>query len=192
MTALEFTGERYVPGMGGAQMAYEHLHRYLFAMRWARDRSVLDVASGAGYGAGLLAHAASVVFALELEGTSIVHARSVSAAPNLFFIQGDASAIPAAARSFGLVVALEILEHVAKQEELVGELARVVRSDGIVLISTPNRASYSDARNYSNPFHLHEFYRDDFLALLKRHFDFVELLHQHVRAGSGRAHPRFV
>jgi len=32
---MNFTGERYIPGEGGCQIAYEHLHRYFFALRWA-------------------------------------------------------------------------------------------------------------------------------------------------------------
>ena len=62
-----FTGERFIPGEGGAQIAYEHLHRYLFAMRWARGRRVLDVAAGSGYGAALLARVAEAVWALDLD-----------------------------------------------------------------------------------------------------------------------------
>jgi len=185
MNPLEFTGERYIPGQGGAQMAYEHLHRYLLAMRWAKGKLVLDVATGSGYGAGLLASVARCVCAIELDWNAVIHAdRTGFSSANLFFVQGDATRMPLLTGSVDLVVAMEILEHVAEQETLVCELARVVRPDGAVLISTPNKASYSDARNYKNPFHVHEFYRDEFIALLGRHFPHVRLMHQQVRAGS--------
>jgi SAM-dependent methyltransferase len=79
---------------------------------------------------------------------------------------------------------MEVLEHLTDQEGLVREMARVCGNDGIALISTPNKAAYSDARGYSNPFHVREFYRGDFLELLGRHFARVELLLQQVRSGS--------
>jgi hypothetical protein len=83
-----------------------------------------------------------------------------------------------------LVVAMEILEHIDDQDGMLGEIARVLRSDGVLLISTPNKTSYSDARHYHNPFHVRELYRDEFLALLGRRFSHVQLMGQKVRAGS--------
>ena len=184
MRPPEFTGERYIPGQGGAQLAYEHLHRYLFALRWARGKTVLDLASGSGYGAALLADTASQVWALELDSQSILYARRTWDRSNLIFVQGDATSLPFGSDSFDLVVALEVLEHVQDSRELVREIARVVRPSGVALISTPDKATYSDARNYSNPFHVREFYRDEFTALLGEYFRAFELMGQQIRGGS--------
>jgi protein-L-isoaspartate O-methyltransferase len=94
MTAPEFTGERYIPGKGGPQIAYEHLHRYLFAARWARGKQVLDVATGAGYGAALLASSERVVCAMDLDEGAVHHARSSWSQANLSFFRGDATRLP--------------------------------------------------------------------------------------------------
>ena len=184
MTAQEFTGERYIPGEGGARIAYEHVHRYLFAARRAHGKRVLDVATGVGYGAALLARSASSVIAMDLDGDSVHQARHARGGGNLSFFRGDARQLPLPSGSVDLVVAFEVLEHLADQEELVREIARVCDRQGAALISTPNKAAYSDARGYSNPFHVREFCRDDFLSLLGRHFPKVELLSQNIRAGS--------
>ncbi len=184
MSLPDFTGERFIPGQGGAQIAYEHLHRYRFALRWAAGKDVVDVAAGVGYGAGLLAASARRVWAVDLDEGSVFHARRTFPAGNLLFLRGDATSLPLRAHSADLVIAFEVLEHVENQEGLVGELARVLRPGGAVLISTPNKATYSDARNYHNPFHLHEFYREELLILLQRHFASIRLVQQHVRAGS--------
>jgi O-antigen biosynthesis protein len=184
MRVPDFTGERFVPGQGGAQIGYEHLHRYHFALRWVAGKDVLDVATGIGYGAALMALSARRVWALDIDQGSVQHARRSRAAANLEFLQGDATCLPVRSGSVDFAIALEVLEHVEQQEALVAELARVVRPAGTVLISTPNKASYSDARCYRNPFHVREFYRDEFSALLGRHFAYVRLLEQQVRAGS--------
>ena len=184
MSVPDFTGERFIPGQGGAQIAYEHLHRYYLALRWATGKKVLDVAAGTGYGAALLAGVARRVWAIDIDAGSVRHAHRSCFAANLDFLQGDAVCLPVRSRSVDLVVAFEVLEHVKKQEALVAEMARVVLPDGAVLISTPNKAPYSDARHYRNPFHVHEFYRDEFLALLGRHFTSIRLMEQQVRAGS--------
>jgi SAM-dependent methyltransferase len=184
MDMPEFTGERYIPGKGGAQIGYEHLHRYLFARRLASGRKVVDIAAGSGYGASLLSQEARHVWAVELDASAVRHARRSFPSGSIDFVQADVTRLPMAGAIADLVVALEVLEHVHEQESLVDELARVCRPDGLVLISTPNKAVYSDARAYSNPFHVREFYRDDFLALMGARFRSVVLYQQQVRAGS--------
>ena len=194
MTTREFTGERFIPGQGGAMIAYEHLHRYAFAARWAPGKRILDVATGSGWGAALLAGRAAAVWAIDIDIASLRCAAGQYGGANILFIQADGAGLPFPDRSMDLVVAFEVLEHVKEQENLVQELARVTSPDGLVLISTPDKATYSDARGYCNPFHVSEFYRGDFLRLLNANFRSVRLLRQQVRAGSliepdeGRAH----
>ncbi len=184
MTPMEFTGERYVPGQGGSQIAYEHWHRYLYALGWARNRDVVDVAAGTGYGAGLLASVARRVWALDWDPETAAYANERYVSPNLLFVCADALHLPLCSQSADLVVALEILEHLKDSEKLISETARVVRTGGVVLISSPNRAVYSDDRNYSNPFHKREFYYAEFRELLQRHFKHVKIVQQRMRAGS--------
>lgn len=184
MESPGFTGERYVPGQGGAQIAYEHLHRYLFAAHWAKEKQVLDVAAGTGYGASILSKFARGVSAVDLDFSAVRFARASFGSTTLQFYQADAIHLPFQTSSMNLVVAFEVLEHVSDQKGLVGEIARVVRPDGLGLISTPDKATYTDARNYSNPHHVRELYREQFLELLVQHFKHVQLMTQQVRAGS--------
>lgn len=184
MTMQEFTGERFIPGQGGAVIAYEHIHRYAFAARWAIGMRVLDIATGSGFGAALLAGRAAGVWAIDIDAQSLRSAADRYGCTNMIFLQADAVRLPFPDKSMDLVVAFEVLEHVKDQEGLVRELARVVSPSGMVLISTPDKAAYSDARGYTNPFHVSEFYREDFLALLSAHFRAVRLFQQQVRAGS--------
>jgi len=184
MTMREFTGERFISGQGGAQIAYEHLHRYAFAARWARGMRVLDVATGSAFGAALLARQAAAVWAIDIDLPSLRGAADQYGRGKILFLRADAARLPFPDASMDLVVAFEVLEHVRDQEGLVRELARVATRGGLVLISTPDKATYSDARGYTNQFHVSEFYRDDFLGLLSAHFRDVRLFRQQVRAGS--------
>ncbi len=56
---MEYTGERYLPWEPNAQASYEHYHRYLMALSFAKEKRVLDLASGEGYGTALLASVAA-------------------------------------------------------------------------------------------------------------------------------------
>jgi 2-polyprenyl-3-methyl-5-hydroxy-6-metoxy-1,4-benzoquinol methylase len=184
MTEQEFTGERFVPGQGGFQIAYEHLHRYAFAEQLAQGKIVLDVACGSGYGARVLARQASRVLAFDIEPAVVSRLSADEAVENLELLAARAEQVPLRSGVVDLVTAFEVIEHVQHPEELVREAARVVRPGGIVLISTPNKAVYTDARDYRNAYHVKEFYREEFLELLRSNFSEVRLLTQQLRAGS--------
>ena len=52
--ALPYTGERMVPEASESNTYWEHIYRYRFATRFAKNKRVLDVACGEGYGSAAL------------------------------------------------------------------------------------------------------------------------------------------
>jgi SAM-dependent methyltransferase len=167
---MEFTGERFVPGTRG-EIWLEHWHRYHFAMRWARGRRVLDVACGEGYGAALLAREAAHVTGVDLSPEAIAHARAAYAgAQNLQYVESSCTKMPFPDASFDLVVSFETLEHIEGQEPFLDEVARVLRPDGLLLLSCPNKLEYSDKRDYANEFHVKELYREELATLVAARF----------------------
>lgn len=184
--ATLFTGERYLPGVPG-EIAYEHVHRYAFARRFAKGRRVLDAACGEGYGAALLADAAASVLGVDIDEATVADARGRYAArANLSFETASVTALPCADASIDLVVSFETVEHVGAddQRRMVAEFARVLASQGIVVISSPNRVEYSERTGYRNPFHVHELDRDELASLLQRHFPFQRWYRQRRYLGS--------
>lgn len=181
---LAFTGERYHPDQP-REMAYEHWHRYAFARELAGGRRVLDIACGEGYGAALLAGEAASVLGIDACAAAVAHARHRYAAPKLEFRQGDATKLDELATAcFDLVVSFETLEHLADHDALLAGLARVLKPEGLLLVSTPDRRNYSDQRDYRNPHHVRELYRHEFEALLGRHFPVWRLYGQRVLSQS--------
>jgi ubiquinone/menaquinone biosynthesis C-methylase UbiE len=165
---LEFTGERFLPGIAG-EIAHEHWHRYAFARRWVEGKRVLDVACGEGYGSALLSQAAGTVIGVDIAESAIDHARAAYATlPNLRFEHGSATALPLPDASIDVVVSFETIEHLPgpDQPRMVKEIARVLTADGVLVLSAPNPVEYSQARSYRNPFHPHEPTRDELDALL--------------------------
>ena len=165
---LEFTGERFVPGIAG-EIAHEHWHRYAFARRFAEGRRVLDVACGEGYGSALLAGVAGAVTGVDIDAKAIAHARaSYAALANVRYEEGSAATLPLPDASIDVVVSFETIEHLprAEQPRMLAEIARVLTQDGVLIMSAPNPVEYSTARNYRNPFHLHEPDRAELGALL--------------------------
>lgn len=168
---LPFTGERFTPECV-REMWLEHWHRYAFALSWAPGRRVLDAACGEGYGAALLARAGATVTALDVSAAALAHARArYGEVPGLAFQQADVtdlSHLPAA--SFDLIVSFETLEHLDAQDAMLSGFRRLLAPGGLMLVSTPDRHTYSDLTGYRNEFHVRELYRDEFESLLERHF----------------------
>jgi SAM-dependent methyltransferase len=166
---LEFTGERFLPGASG-EIWYEHWHRYHFAAKLVAGSEVLDVACGAGYGSALLARQALHVVGADISAETIEHARLAYPAPNLEFRQADCTALPFADASFDAVVSFETIEHIAAQEKFLDEVRRVLRPEGLFVLSSPNKLEYSDRRGFSNEYHVRELYRAELAALLEPRF----------------------
>jgi SAM-dependent methyltransferase len=167
---LEFTGERFLPGASG-EIWYEHWHRYHFAAKLVAEREVLDVACGAGYGSALLARQARSVVGADISAETIGHAEAVyGSVPNLQFRQADCAALPFSDASFDAVVSFETIEHIEPQAKFLDEVRRVLRPEGLFVLSSPNKLEYSDRRRFANPYHLRELYRDELVALLAPRF----------------------
>jgi 2-polyprenyl-3-methyl-5-hydroxy-6-metoxy-1,4-benzoquinol methylase len=178
------TGERCLPWMEDTQVIYEHLHRYYFASLFVADRDVLDVGCGEGYGAAILAESARNVVGVDVVSEVVEHARSAYPQENLQF--EVASAVDLACvpdHSVDVVVCFEVIEHVHEQREVVATGRRVLRPDGLFLISTPDRVPYNDSRE-PNPFHVHELTAVELRELLTGTFRHVALWSQHFVIGS--------
>lgn len=180
---MEFTGERFVPGERG-QIKYEHLHRYALSLEFAAGKSVLDIASGEGYGAALLARVADVVTGVDVDLEAINHSKHRYYHPNLHFAVGSCQSIPLPDEAVDLVTSFETIEHHEHHEEMMQEVKRVLRPEGVLIISSPNRLVYSDEPVYSNPFHVKELYFDEFNRLLGRYFKHIRMYGQRLATGS--------
>lgn len=174
---LEFTGERFTPECV-REIRYEHFHRYVFAREFIRGKNVLDAACGEGYGSAILAGAAESVTGVDLSADAVQHARSRYASENIEFEEADCTALPFDNDRFECIVSFETLEHLEDQEALLGEFRRVLQPDGFLLVSTPDKAIYTDRLENHNEFHVKELYRDQFETLLGHHFPACRLYGQ--------------
>ena len=182
---IEWTGERCVPWAPDVQVVYEPLHRYMWAATLVGDRRVLDLASGEGFGAALLADSAQHVTGVDIDERTVQHSALNYGSDKIDFQVADATDLSRFADgSFGAVVAFEMIEHVYEQERVLEEIARVLEPDGLLVISTPDRRAYSDTSWSHNPFHVRELDLDSFATLMGRTFGQVAIWGQRTITGS--------
>ena len=165
---MEFTGERLVPDQQrDSDLYYEHIVRYMFAAPLAAGCSVLDAGCGAGYGAAALAAAGALsVLGVDIAADAVSYAQEHYNRPGLSFVAGDVAALNLPAATFDLIVSFEVIEHLDDPARLAQTAARLLKPDGILVVSTPNAATYP----VGNPFHKHEMSLAEFDAVLRQSF----------------------
>ena len=182
---IEWTGERCVPWAPDVQVVYEHLHRYMWAADLVVGRRVLDLASGEGFGAAILAESAEHVTGIDIDRRTVDHSSLNYGDERIEFEVGDAADLSRFADgSFGAVVAFEMIEHIHDQGRVLEEIERVLGPDGVLIMSTPDRRAYTDATETSNPFHVHELDLEGFTALVGGAFENVATWGQRTITGS--------
>jgi hypothetical protein len=178
---LDFSGEYVVPGKTPYETYQQHIARYIFAAGLIRDKIVADVACGTGYGTlHLLTRGAKMVVGIDVSVDAINYAQKKYGEGNkLHFIRADAVHLPLPDDCADVVVSFETIEHLDDQCKFLAECKRVLKSDGLLVASTPNkRISSPCSEKPANPFHVRELYPEEFSHLLCKYFVNVTLYGQ--------------
>ena len=177
--------ERIVPETNDYIEILFHLHRYLSIVNIVRDQTVLDIASGEGYGSNILASHASYVVGVDIDENSVSMAGSKYIKDNLEFIHANATKIPFPDDYFDVVVSFETIEHLNEldQKIFLSEIKRVLKDRGVIIMSTPDKNRTEKFTN-KNMYHIREFYKEEFTEFLFNEFNFVNLFYQEVNLSS--------
>ncbi len=170
MTSASAAAEERLANDPSSELWGEHLSRYGFAARGVAGLRVLDVACGAGFGLQTLRRAGAHAIGMDLDVEALSAGRASATAP---VACADATRLPLADGTLDRVVSFETLEHVHDAEAMVAELGRVLRPDGELILSTPNRAFGPPELHTRNPFHVREFTAPELRDMLARFFEDV-------------------
>lgn len=169
---LKLTGERTLPGIPDENYWFRrHEAAYRALLPFVLGAHVLEAGAGEGYGAALLrAGGAAQVQALDDDPYASEHVRHTY--PTVSVTRGDLQRLPFAGGAFEIVSSLQTVEHLHDQPGFLAECARVLRPAGTLLLSTPNRLTFSPGRDAPrNPFHTRELSAAELTELLGPHFD---------------------
>ena len=151
------------------------LAAYHKALEYVKGRHVLEVGCGEGIGTSILAGKAASIVAIDYSEKALEVARRKYTTENITFTHMKVPPLGFTDMSFDAVVCFQMIEHLQRPEELVADVKRVLRDDALALFATPNKEETISA----NPYHLHEFFGQEFRELLQAHFGSVELYGVH-------------
>ncbi|MFN8033225.1 MAG: class I SAM-dependent methyltransferase [Mycobacterium sp.] len=163
---LPLTGERTIPGLAEENYWFRrHEVVYLRLSTICAGRDVLEAGCGEGYGADLIASVARRVIAVDYDAATVAHVRARY--PRVEVLAANLAALPLPDASVDVVVNFQVIEHLWDQPQFVTECLRVLRPGGVLLMSTPNRITFSPGLDTPvNPFHTRELNAAELAELL--------------------------
>ena len=164
-----------------------HLRRYELASELIEKieaQSVADLACGTGYGATILQGQAPLQGPASLQGHAPINYIGVDIDPQAIayatrrygsqarqYCCASATAIPIEDNAVDLIASFETIEHIEETHGLCAQYARVLKPQGRLVVSTPNKLG-------PTPFHVHDFDLESFVQALSSHFEIIELIAQ--------------
>lgn len=166
MERLLFGNNKYV-----AIEAAIHVNRYLAAKSVCKDKKVLDLACGEGYGSFLLSEwGAKEVIGVDISKESINNANKNFKKDNIKFLVSDAEKLSTLEdKSFDLIVSFETIEHLKNPDLFLKEIKRLIKPNGIIIMSCPNDYFYYPLENEKNEYHLRKYSFEEYKELSEKH-----------------------
>lgn len=161
---MEGTEVRKLAQLEGQHWWYrERRHLLQEAIRDLTPGRALDIGAAGGGNTMVLHRAGWRATALEYsaEGAEVAHERGLPV------LRSDATSLPLADDSLDLVVAFDILEHLADDDAAVSEVHRVLKPTGTYLVAVPADPKLWSAHDEA-VHHLRRYTRPELLALLER------------------------
>lgn len=160
---------------------WDHVVRYWWASELAKNKSVLDCATGKGYGAFILAQNAQKVLGVDLNETSLkIASESFQTQTNLSYRKHDVFQLQELEEKFDLITAFEIIEHIPQEQthNFLKSLYGALKPGGTLLISTPNHDVVLKSGVSIPGFHINNFKSHELKTVLEKNFDQVQMLGQ--------------
>ncbi len=181
-TELEATGERVIVDLYQKTLAdyllfLLHEATYEFCKKYVADATVLDYGCGSGYGTASLANECRSIVGVDVEKKAVEYAQRLYKNQALSYQQIDpGKTLPFADEHFGVVLSLQVLEHVPDPKQYLLEIKRLLNKGGKLILCTPNRETrLMKNQKPWNRFHVTEFSTAQLNELLASVFSSVNM-----------------
>jgi len=154
-----------------------HTAFYRWAADWVKDRTVIDVGCGEGYGTAILAEKARSVMGFDADADQLEVTKQAYARPNITYMVGNAEDTGLPSASYEVVVTNALLEYLDDCDRFFDEAERILAPGGVFVCSTKNATFSIKAGNgrplYSN--HNQEYSPPELEQALRQRFPKVEM-----------------
>jgi 2-polyprenyl-3-methyl-5-hydroxy-6-metoxy-1,4-benzoquinol methylase len=176
MAQINNTGERILLEKETPLMIARHFCAYKFAQNLVKDKQVLDIGCGEGYGSDFMAGSAKSVMGIDYDLAVIGYAKSKYSKSRLEFLNLDIKDLDSLSRKFDAICSFQNIEHIQDTEKLLKDISGRLNAGGVFICSTCNIKDASPGSKVPfNKFHVKEYTLDEFKGMLAGHFRRVEI-----------------
>jgi 2-polyprenyl-3-methyl-5-hydroxy-6-metoxy-1,4-benzoquinol methylase len=156
-----------------------HVNRYEFGKKYIKDKIVLDVAGGCGYGTFLLANEGDPkeVHSVDLSESSVRYANYRYPHPKINRITSNAESYTNK-DYFDVIISYETIEHLKGFNAFLEKVHNSLKPGGLFIVSTP--VTNKTTTNNLNPYHVIEWSFHDFQKLIENKFKIGECYIQNI------------
>ncbi|MDD3080387.1 MAG: methyltransferase domain-containing protein [Paludibacter sp.] len=151
-----------------------HIATYQFAEKFIIGKRVLDYGCGSGYGSYSLSLLAEHVKAVDISHETIEFAKNKYKATNIeYCLVSELND-----EKFDVITSFQVIEHVTNNKEYINKLKSLLKPNGYLLISTPDKRNrlFNIIQRPWNIYHLKEYSELSLKRLLLKQFNTVEIL----------------
>ncbi len=173
---LQPTGERviedaYQHSIGAYTIYAMHAASYAFVENMCKNKVVLDLGCGSGYGTERISNVARTTYGVDISQEAVDYARDKYRKDNLHFQKVDIDEhLPFADNTFDVVLSFQVIEHVQDDEAYVRQANRVLAPNGVFVVITPDRKNrLLPGQRPWNRWHVREYDGDQLFGLINKY-----------------------
>jgi O-antigen biosynthesis protein len=176
--STNYNGERLVNGVSILRpLRFENLERFRFFASIIKMGNVLDLGCGQGEGSNFLSQQQGMhVISCDLSSETLLAAQAIWSSSKVNWTITDGQALCFRSSEFDGIVSVEVIEHIPEPARYLSEVRRVLRPNGIFMLTTPNRLRSSLTPGSLWPEHLREYSPEELESILKCYFSRIDLL----------------
>ncbi len=174
-------GDRITPEQVLSQEEYNLYLKEIFIYKWCLDKITsssfcLDLGCGAGYGTSIISTKANKVIGLDISSEAIANGDLKYKKSNCEFRLYDGITIPFGDNTFDVITSFHVIEHVKNDLNFLSEIKRVLKNNGIFILTTPNKTlRLGENQKPWNIFHIREYTFSELEELLGKIFQKTEV-----------------
>jgi len=157
-----------------------HKKAYDFIKDKIKDKKILEIGCGSGFGSNILIEYANEVYAIDIDPDAIEKAQNNNKNNRINFFNGDVlKGLPFSNNEFDFVVCFQVFEHIEvnKTQLFLSEIERVLKKSGVLFLTTPNRQiRLLPFQKPTNKYHKKEYSATSLEKSINRVFNNVKIL----------------
>jgi len=173
------TGERHIISENITDKAelynhFMHIATYKYAESYSKGKCVLDFGCGSGYGSYGLSLVAEHVTAVDISTEAVEYAKENYYNKNLIYCMiSDLKN-----EKFDVITSFQVIEHVSNEKKYLETLKALLKPDGYLIISTPDKEKrlFKGIQKPWNIFHIKEYSNQGLKKILSNFFSSVEII----------------